>query len=142
MTASNNDSSEPSEPYEQIIKTGAISLNADGIIEDIRLLLEKNDNPAESLQVYLSQVEAGIQAEKEKKLQEVDREHLKALIEKHPFFKNPNNYYIRLVTVMKYLQKKGVDISIDDIDMVVDEVIMSIDGVKKRGYGQYSRNKK
>ncbi len=141
LTASNNEGSELAEPHEQVLTKEEISLDADGIIEDIRTLLEKDDNPSQSLQEYLSKVEQSIKEEKKKKLEEVDREHLKSLIEKHPFFKNPNNYYIRLVTIMKYLKKKGVDISLDDMDLVVDEVILSIDGVKKRGYGQYSRHK-
>ncbi len=42
---------------------------------------------------------------------------------------------------MKYLKKKGIDINMPDMDLLVDEIIQTIDGVKKRGYGQYSRVK-
>ncbi len=141
MTVAVSEGSEVPEPNSNSVKYQSSTVNADGIIENIRMLLEKYENPSESLQAYLSEVEASIEAENKRKLSEVDRDELKSLIEKHPFFKNPNNYYIRLITVMKYLKKKGVDISLPDMDILVDEVILSIDGVKKRGYGQYSRTK-
>ncbi len=141
MTVAVSEGAEVPEPNSINLNRKSAPVDTDGIIENIRMLLEKHENPSESLQAYLDEVEASIEQENKRKLSEVNRDELKTLIERHPFFKNPNNYYIRLITIMKYLKKKGVDISLPDMDILVDEVILSIDGVKKRGYGQYSRMK-
>jgi len=42
---------------------------------------------------------------------------------------------------MKYLRKKGIDVRIKDIDLVVDEIIMTIEGVKKHGQDRYALKK-
>ncbi len=140
MSVSVSEGAEVPEPNSNT-KQKNFSVAPDGIIENIRMLLDKYENPSESLAAYLSEVEASLEEENKRKLSEVDRQEVKCIIERHPFFKNPNNYYIRLITVMKYLKKKGIDISLPDMDILVDEIILSIDGVKKRGYGQYSRVK-
>lgn len=141
MIPASGDISDVPEPNDQAAIRKKDRLGTNEIIEDIKILLERHENPSDHLQAYLNQVEASIEKEQKEKLASVDRDYLKGLIEKHPFFKNPNNYHIRLITVMKYLKKKDVDISIPDMDLLVDEIIQSIDGVKKRGYGQYSRTR-
>ena len=142
MILAASDVSDVPEPDDQSIRpTASERLESKDIIHDIKTLLEQHDNPADILQQYLEEVEERIEEEERSQLETVDRESLKTLIEKHPFFKNPNNYHIRLITIMKYLKKKGIDISVPDMDLLVDEVIQTIDGVKKKGYGQYSRLK-
>ncbi len=136
------DVSDVPEPDDQTIRPIASErLERNDIINDIRTLLEQHDNPADILQQYIDEVEERIEEEGRSQLEMVDKNNIKLLIEKHPFFKNPNNYHIRLITIMKYLKKKGVDINVPDMDLLVDEIIQTIDGVNKRGYGQYSRVK-
>ncbi|WP_204661349.1 hypothetical protein [Fusibacter tunisiensis] len=130
----------PSEVPEQDL-TSLKKLEMTDVLEDIKMLLEQHDNPALELQRYLSEVESKINDENKLKLESVDRNHIKHLIEKHPYFKNPSTYHIRLITIMKYLKKKGVDITLNDFDLLVDEIIMSIDDVEKISYGKYSRKR-
>jgi len=138
----NSDVSDVPEPNDQPIRPIASErLERNDIIHNIKTLLEQHDDPADHLQKYLDEVEERIVEEGRSQLETVDRAEIRTIIEKHPFFKNPNNYHIRQITIMKYLKKKGVDISIPDMDLLVDEIIVSIEGVKKRGYGQYSRVK-
>lgn len=59
------------------------------------------------------------------------------LLKKHPYFKKPSDHPIRLITIMKYLKKKGVDTSIHNIDLLVEELILGIDGVKKIQSNKY-----
>ncbi|MDK2918272.1 MAG: hypothetical protein PWQ37_1005 [Candidatus Petromonas sp.] len=108
------------------------------IIKDIRVLLNQHNNPKEYLNDYLRKVEENM--EQNKKIEKlVDKSTIRDYIEKHPYFKNPCSYHIRLLTIMKYLKKKGIDINIKDMDLIVDEVIQEIDGVKKVGEGRYIR---
>ncbi|MCD4713768.1 MAG: hypothetical protein K8R73_10840 [Clostridiales bacterium] len=111
------------------------------VLEDIKSLLEKHDNPAVELQKYLINVESKIIDENKQKLDEVNQDQIRLLIEKHPYFKNPSTYHIRLITIMKYLKKKGIDITLNDFDLLVDEIILSIEGVEKISYGKYSRRR-
>lgn len=142
MILAASDVSDVPEPDDQSLRpTASERLESKDIINDIKTLLEQHDNPADILQQYIDEVEERIEEEERSQLETVDREGVKTLIEKHPFFKNPNNYHIRLITIMKYLKKKGIDINVPDMDLLVDEVIQTIDGVKKKGYGQYSRVK-
>lgn len=116
-------------------------LNMNGVISDLKKLIDSHDDPSHQLTEYLNRVEEKIEIVSKNELLNVDRKHVKSLIERHPFFKNPNTYAIRLITIMKYIKKKGVNINIPDMDLLVEEIIMSIDGVTKVGYGKYSRIK-
>ena len=66
-----------------------------------------------------------------------DEAKLITLIEKHPYFKNPCDYPIRLITLLKYLRKKGINVNYADIDIYIDKLIQRIEGVKKVGRGLY-----
>ncbi len=68
---------------------------------------------------------------------DVDEKKIKKVIEKHPYFKNPCDYPIRLITIMKYLKKKGLNTNYKNIDLIVDRLIQEINGVKKVGDGMY-----
>ena len=59
-----------------------------------------------------------------------DEEKFAAAICKHPYFKNPCDYPIRLITILKYLKHKGFNMNYTDIDLYVDRIIQKIDGVK------------
>lgn len=115
------------------------NIKMESIIEDIRVLLNKYNDPKEHVNNYLSKVEKKIEDNGIDTKYFIDRKKIRKYIEKHPYFKNPCNYHIRLLTIMKYLKKKGIDISINDIDLVVDEIIQEIDGVKKIAEGKYVR---
>ncbi len=67
---------------------------------------------------------------------------LQNIILKHPYFKNPNHYYIRIITIMKFLKKKGIDISNEISDIRIDRILMSIEGVERIGNDRYRYEKK
>ncbi len=64
-------------------------------------------------------------------------EDILALIKKHPYFKNPCKYPIRIISIMKYLKKKGLDVGKKDVDLKVDELISNISNVDKIEFGLY-----
>ncbi len=111
-------------------------LKVEDIIKDIKNIMKNHDDPSDSICEFINNVEKKIE-----KQEIIDREYIRDLILKHPFFKNPNHYYIRLITIMKYLRKKGIDVKIKDIDLVVDEIIMTIAGIKKHGQDRYALKK-
>jgi hydroxymethylpyrimidine pyrophosphatase-like HAD family hydrolase len=110
------------------------------VINNIKNILENQDDLSQ-ISKYIKKVENEMKNVKIEPDNVYDREYIKTLIQKHPFFKNPNNYHIRLITIMKYLKKKGVDTAVEDLDLIVDEIIQEIPGVVKKGYGRYSRKK-
>ncbi len=131
-----------SEPHEgdsnkNTMEPPADNIQMESIIKDIKVLLNKYNNPKEHVNKYLQKVEKEIENNGVETEYFIHRNKVKKYIEKHPYFKNPCNYHIRLLTVMKYLKKKGIDINIKDFDLVVDEIIQEIDGVKKIGEGKY-----
>ena len=131
---SNNTSDVPAatdeEPDLEMIKI-------DNVISDIKSIIGDNSQSDEKLKHYISRVESHLNNHQIQELNSVDKKAVKNLIAKHPYFRNPCNYNIRLTTIMKYLKKKGVDVHLRNIDLLVDEVIMSIDGIEKRGYDKY-----
>jgi hypothetical protein len=135
--AENSDEGDPSE-----INSDVNTIGVDDLIKDIKQMIESDDDHKDKLASYLSDIEKKMESKSLIDLANVDKSHIRKLVEKHPFFKNPNTYHIRLITIMKYLKKKGVDIQINDMDLLVDEVIQTIDGVKKIADGKYSRNRK
>lgn len=106
------------------------------LIGNIKDIIKNHKNPSDKINVLIDEVE-----EKIVKNGTVDKIKIKNIIEKHPFFKKPNNYHIRLITIMKYLDKKGINIATKDIDLIVDEIIQSISGVRKIGEDRYALKK-
>ncbi len=142
MLVSTGDVSDVPEPEEHSPTTSHNErLEMNDIIHDIKSLLETHEDASDQLMNYLEKVEQRIEEKNQEVLENVDRLQIKRLIERHPYFKNPSQYHIRLITIMKYLRKKGIDVRIPDIDLLVDEIIQTIDGVKKTGYGQYIRKR-
>ena len=66
-----------------------------------------------------------------------DQRRIEELIAKHPYFKNPCDYPIRLLTILKYLKRKGISMHYADIDIYVDNLLQKMEGVKKVGRGLY-----
>lgn len=134
------DEDEP-EYVENMVNSTKDALHMGEIIKDIKNLIENHEDSNDTLNKYLDKVEERIENHLAVRLSQVDRTELKQLIEKHPYFKNPCNYHIRLITIMKYLKKKGLDVRIPDVDLLVEDIIMNIQGVSKIGDGRYKRKK-
>ena len=66
-----------------------------------------------------------------------DEENIIETIRRHPYFKNPCDYPIRLITVMKYLKSKGINTNFADMDLYIDRLLQDMNGVKKVGRGLY-----
>lgn len=118
------------------------TIGVDDLIRNIKEMIQNEEDHKEKLATYILDIEKKIESKNLMDLNNVDQEHIKKLIEKHPYFKNPNSYHIRLITIMKYLKKKGIDVNITDIDLLVDEIIQRIDGVVKVADGKYKRTSK
>lgn len=66
-----------------------------------------------------------------------DAEQLEKAILQHPYFKNPCDYPIRLLTILKYLKRKGFDMNYSDIDLYIDRLLQKMEAVRKVGRGLY-----
>ncbi|QEK12386.1 hypothetical protein FQB35_08355 [Crassaminicella thermophila] len=106
-------------------------------LKDFKKLLKQYNKPTNQIDYFISKLEGNMDFENVIHIFDIDEKSIKKKIEKHPYFKNPCDYPIRLVTIMKYLKKKGVDIDYKDMDLIVDKLIQQIDGVKKVGDGMY-----
>lgn len=106
-------------------------------LKELRRFFRKHNKPTSQIDSLIHRIEGNLDLDNVIKIFDIDEDSIKSKIEKHPYFKNPCNYPIRLITIMKYLKKKGVDISYKDIDLVVDRLIQEMDGVKKVGNGMY-----
>ncbi len=64
-----------------------------------------------------------------------------SILLKHPFFRNPNHYYVRRITLIKYLKKKGFHVSGNNFSEELDKVLLGIHGVSRAGIDGYSFKK-
>lgn len=106
----------------------------DKMLKNIKELIQDDDRS--KLEAYIEEMES-ILSDETVHYYEKESERIRQLIKKHPYFKNPCNYPIRLLTIMKYLKKKGIDTNIKDIDVLVDRAVEDMSGVKKVGPGMY-----
>ncbi len=139
MEIANSDTQDPYEGDKDNKLRNFENTQLANILKDIKFLINNSNDPKKHLVKYINRVEMNMKNNVYKFEEKVDEEKIKSLIEKHPYFKNPCNYHIRLLTIMKYLKKKGININQDDMDLVVDRIIQQIDGVKKVGDGRYIR---
>ncbi len=102
---------------------------------------QDDELPSSSVQTAVLTADFNLNRRQKRDFTEEDKEEITYLIKKHPYFKNPCNYPIRLITIMKYLKRKDVDINLPDADLVVDELIATLDGVERLEYGRYYRRK-
>ncbi len=108
-----------------------------GFLKEFRKFLKKHNKPTNQIDYLIHKIEGNMDMENVIRIFDIDEASIKSKIEKHPYFKNPCDYPIRLVTIMKYLKKKGVDTTYKDIGLIVDKLIQEINGVKKIGDGMY-----
>ncbi|QZY56524.1 hypothetical protein [Crassaminicella profunda] len=106
-------------------------------LKDLKKLLKDYNKPTNKIEYLISELEGNNDFENVIRIFDIDKNSIKKKIEKHPYFKNPCDYPIRLITIMKYLKKKSVNIKYKDMDLIVDQLIQEIDGVKKVGDGMY-----
>lgn len=106
-------------------------------LKEFKKFLKQHNKPTGQVDYLIHKIEGTMGRENVIRIFDIDEKSIKNKIEKHPYFKNPCDYPIRLVTIMKYLKKKGVDTTYKDIDLIVDKLIQEIEGVKKIGDGMY-----
>ncbi|KXG74341.1 hypothetical protein [Thermotalea metallivorans] len=106
-------------------------------LRDLKKFLKKYNKSTSQIDQFIHRLEGNMDIEKVIQVYDIDENAIKKSIEKHPYFKNPCDYPIRLITIMKYLKKKGFDTHYKDMDLIVDRLIQEIDGVKKVGEGMY-----
>ncbi len=111
-------------------------LNILDIINNISEELHKNPDSSAQVKNYLEQLKENYVGSR---TYYKDDEILK-LIEKHPYFRNPCKYPIRIISIMKFLKRKGIDISEHDMDLRVDDIISKISYVERVEYGLYKIN--
>jgi len=116
-------------------------LEIDEVLKNIKTIISNNSSSTDHLKRYILDVERKISKRQRSDAKVLDKDLIKKLILKHPYFKNHCNYSIRMITIIKYLKKKGIDINISNIDEIVEDIILSIDDVEKIGYGKYFKKK-
>lgn len=113
---------------------GAKPIQFDKLLKNIKELIKNNDKS--KLEAYIEELE-NLLSYDTISYYEKESEKIQQLIRKHPYFKNPCSYPIRLLTIMKYLKKKGIDTRIEDIDLLVNRTVENMDGVSVTGPGMY-----
>ncbi len=109
--------------------------------KDLRTFFKEYDKSIEDIDFIISNIEANIAIFNQSGSIVIDEDKMINQIEKHPYFKNPCDYPIRLITLLKYLKNKGFNMNFKDIDIYVDKVIQKVEGVKKVGRGLYKKVK-
>ena len=71
-----------------------------------------------------------------------NKKEIEEVILNHPYFRNPCDYPLRLLTILKYLKRKGLNVSYTDIDLYVDSIMSGMDEVRKVGRGLYMCSKR
>ena len=110
-------------------------------LEDFKKILEKHNKPTEQVDYLINKLEGNMDIENIIQIFGIDENSIREKVEKHPYFKNPCGHPIRLITIMKYLKKKGINTSLEDMDLVVDRLVQAIPEVQKIGDGLYLKCK-
>ncbi len=107
-------------------------LDVECLIDNLSVMLEQPDLSNARIKEYIENI-------KLKKIEHklMSDQNIKDIILKHPYFKNPCKYPIRLINIMKHLKKKGLDVSEKDIDIRVDRILSGIDGIERIEFGRY-----
>lgn len=109
--------------------------------KELRSFFKEFDKPVEDIDFIIANIESNLEIFNKNISIALDDEKIIRQIEKHPYFKNPCDYPIRLITVLKYLKEKGFNMNYQDIDIYIDKLMQKIDGVKKVGRGLYQKNR-
>ncbi len=107
-------------------------LDIDSVIATISDMLDEPELSNALIKEYINNVK--IEKERQKLMSD---DEIRELISKHPYFKNPCKYPIRLINIMKFLKKKGLNVSVKDVDIRVDRIISEMDGISKLEFGFY-----
>lgn len=107
--------------------------------KELRAFFKEYNKSVEDLDFIIGNIEANISIFNQGGAIVIDADKMLMQIEKHPYFKNPCDYPIRLITILKYLKAKGYNMNFKDIDIYVDKLIQKIEGVKKVGRGLYKK---
>ncbi len=109
--------------------------------KELRVFFKDYNKPVEDIDFIISNLESKIEIFSNDNHIIPDEEKIIRQIAKHPYFKNPGDYPIRLLTILKYLKKKGFNMHYKDIDIYIDKLIQKVDGVKKVGRGLYIKSR-
>ncbi|PAB58954.1 hypothetical protein [Anaeromicrobium sediminis] len=109
-------------------------------LKELKALLIKYGKSTKEVDYIISELEGKATHENVISMFDIDEDKILEYIKKHPYFKNPCDYPIRLITIMKYLKKKGIPTNYRDMDLIVEKIILKMDGVQKVGDGMYLSN--
>lgn len=109
--------------------------------KELRAFFKEYAKPLDEIDFIIGNIEANISIFNQSGAIAIDADRILSQIEKHPYFKNPCGYPIRLITILKYLKGKGFNMNFKDIDIYVDKLIQKVEGVKKVGRGLYKKSK-
>ncbi len=107
-------------------------LDIDSVIATISDMLDEPQLSNALIKEYIQNVK--IQKQRQNLMSD---DEIREIITKHPYFKNPCKYPIRLINIMKHLKKKGLNTSIKDVDIRVDRIISEMQGISKLEFGLY-----
>lgn len=107
--------------------------------EDLRKIFRLYEKDTDQIDFIIKNLEDKIEVYDEGRPILPNREEIVDALEKHPYFKTPGDYPIRLLTIMKYLKKKGFDLNYADMDLYIENILQEMDGVKKVGRGLFKK---
>ena len=107
--------------------------------KDLKLFFKEYNKPVEGIDFIIKNLESNIEIFNTTSHILLEEEAIIKQITKHPYFKNPGDYPIRLLTILKYLKKKGFNMHYKDIDIYIDKLVQKMDGVRKVGRGAYKK---
>ncbi len=111
------------------------------LFKELKVFFKEYNKPIEDIDFIIRNLESQIEIFSNDNHIIPDEEKIMKQIVKHPYFKNPGDYPIRLLTILKYLKKKGFNMHYKDIDIYIDNLIQKVDGVKKVGRGLYIKSR-
>lgn len=135
------------EPNEQQVINIKIPLADEKLREEVnfyrelRTCFREYDKPVEDIDFIIANIESDLEKFSEARGVVMDEEAIIAQLEKHPYFKNPSDYPVRLLTLLKYLKAKGFNMHYTDIDIYIDRVVQKLEGVRKVGKGLYQKTR-
>ncbi len=107
--------------------------------KDLKLFFKEHGKPTIEIDFIIKNLESNIEIFNNTSNILLKEQDILKQIAKHPYFKNPGDYPIRLLTILKYLKKKGFNMQYKDIDIYIDQLVQKLDGVKKVGRGLYKK---
>lgn len=128
------ESSNPADPH-PLIKGDLDERDILELVDSISKLLSEEIGSNARINSYLNDLKlrAG------RKQQGFSDAELRELIMKHPYFKNPCQHPIRIISIMKYLKRKGYS-GHSGFESRIDSIVSSIDGVERLEFGRYKIN--